>query len=325
MTSSHQSQVVMADNHGIVQSVEIVAQQLGLNKVVGLGEAHWFNSIFQHWQQVVLHHDVLAQCQDIVLEMGNQKYQQQVDQYITGSEQIGLSSIREMLQDSIVFPVWFAAYYVHFFKAVRAVNKARRDQDLPLVRLHIVEPAFSWKEVNSHVDYLNLNGGRDQAFYHYLEQNFLQKDKPVMLIMGAKHLLKTVKPHGIKNVAQLCEQHYPGRMFSVWPHIFRHKGLDKLAQDQPQLLLSGEGILADLTFDEVCPLPKRDTQTNAMINYASLLLHEQVDAYLLMKTVKREINVDQFVLDHSDRYAILAKAEFMHERQKQLLHTILFS
>ena len=314
---------VPARGADISQSVAIIAEQLALNKVVGLGEAHWFSAIFEHWQSVALHPDVLAQCQDIVLEMGNQKYQQQVDEYTAGSDDVGLQQIRHMLQDSIVFPVWFAAYYIEFFKAVRQVNQQRALSKRPLVKLHVMEPAFNWQDVSSHVDYLTLNAGRDQAFYRYIEKNFISERKPVMAIMGARHLLKVPQSYRIKNVAQLCEQYYPGRLFSVWPHIFKHKILDNLSLNQrATLLFTNSELLCDLTFKDVCPMPQKNMPDKTQ---SDTLLSDQVDAYLMIKGAKREMTVDQYALDNFDTQGIIAKATHLHDRQKQLLHKILLN
>jgi len=305
---------------GLANSVQILCEKLQQNKIVGLGEAHWFPSVFEYWQNLVLHDDVLDVCQDIALEAGNQRFQQEVNDYINGCHNTTERHIHSMLMASIVFPVWLAPYYLNFFRTVRQRNERRKQQGKSLVRLHVMEPEFLWRDIRSKVDYLKVNGSRDEAFFHYVEQHFVKANKPVIAIMGARHLLNITQKFKQQNFAQLCRQHLPNTLFTVWPHIFKQPILDGLVEEieersQGVIISTRSSRIESLDFSEICPMPQMEED--------SIPLPKQVDACLLVKGVGRVMQWDTTRLSSVDVYDILHRAQFLNDKQQQLIHRMI--
>ncbi|WP_370978716.1 hypothetical protein [Agaribacterium sp. ZY112] len=301
--------------------IDFACKTLSENKILGLGEAHWYPSIFSSICDIIFDERVLNTCTDIVVEMGNIKHQAMLDSYIEFTDHIYKGDIREVLLDSIIFPVWLAPQYINFLKSVRDINLRRKREKKTLIRIHLTEDEFSWKKIKSKADYIKQNSRRDEALFSIIKNRFIDENKPTIVLAGARHLLKKSPKFTAKNVRQLCDDYQQNRFVSVWPHFHLTDHSIADGWSPPTIIsLALNGKLSECRFTDISYGGSKIKQMPF-----KQPLHELIEGYLYLGDVERDFTFDaQYWADLAPSYIEQARA-YLNPRQITLIEPLISS
>ena len=174
----------------------------------------------------LLHHPAFpATVQVIVAEIGNARHQAVVDRFIAG-EPVAAADLRPVWRE--IFGWGFdTPIYEQFFRTVRAINRTLP----PAQRLRVLlgDPPLDWSDekykYTPDMDWNTWMGQRmdeRESFYtQVVETQVLAAGLRGLLIAGGAHFDRAVPrdllPKG--NTVQRLEQHTPGSVYVVAPHI----------------------------------------------------------------------------------------------------------
>lgn len=156
---------------------------------------------------------------DIVVECGNSRYQQLLDEYVAGGD-VTLAEARRVWRDTTQPSCGFSAFYDTLFPVVRQVNLA-----LPAERrLRVLagDPPIDWSRVTSPEDLAPFEE-RDTGVAAVMETEVLARHRKALMLFGIGHLL-----HGGGGSVAMYEREYPGRTYTIATHMGFAKDNDRL-------------------------------------------------------------------------------------------------
>ncbi|TCI03701.1 hypothetical protein EZV61_09155 [Corallincola luteus] len=307
-------------SNGVEDPIMWVKSKLLDKHIVGLGEAHWFEGVFDHLVQLALSPQLDESYSDLVVEFGNRKHQSLLNAYLSGSD-VPDEDLAAIWLDSMAFPAWLPPQYGRLFYLVREANKYRKTP----IKVHLAEPEFDWNAIRTPADLALLNGQRDQAIFNYLKLNFALKDRPAIIIIGARHLLKKplsgVRLRSNRCLAELFQEAKAGKLVSVWPHML---GTSTLADhplddiDVPSLI-SADGELAQrVRFDDVLLHPPSVRVS------LSPALFDMVDGYLYTGPQCRSNHVSRSAtLSSRWRQKLTYRLPLLNRKQQEVVVSML--
>jgi len=138
---------------------------------------------------------------DIIVESGSARYQQEIDAYVRG-DSTSDDVLREALENSAVAtPVWDRPIFPEFFRAVRALN-----QTLPAARrLRVLmgDPPIEWATVKTVDDYRPWLRQRDSYPAGMIQREVLTRNRRALIVYGDGHLQARSERPGRSMVAIL--------------------------------------------------------------------------------------------------------------------------
>ncbi len=312
------SMTIGADN--IQSPIDFMVRHLKKNKIVGLGEAHWYAHMFSELSTLLLDENVLSVCPDIVVEMGNAKHQKNLDAFLGLMALPEAVNIRDILLDSIIFPVWLAPQYIQFLYDVRATNKIRKQQGKTLVRVHLTEPPFQWQDIKTKTDAFIQNAKRDGAMFDVLKNRFIDQGKPAILLVGARHLLKSVENKPAKNVAQMCMDYKYKSIVSIWPHFYFKDKYAMASWPTPCIIPINktDSLLSFYDLSDISLIKKPNATRK--INTA---LSNMLDAYLYLGPVERSFNINKESWQGINLDTLRKRMLFMNEKQQAIVNSLI--
>lgn len=104
-----------------IDAVQTVIAAFDRVNLVALGERHWGREDAQFRQRLVQHPAFAQTVNDIVIEFGNPLHQTVLTRFVDG-EDVPLSELRKVWQDTTQPGAWDSPVYEDFLMAVRGVN-----------------------------------------------------------------------------------------------------------------------------------------------------------------------------------------------------------
>ena len=104
---------------------DVVLDALDTHQLVALGEFHLCQEYHDFLQALLLHPELPAKLDDIVVEFGNALYQDVADRFLLELEPVSDIELSQIWRNTIGGRTyWDAPVYEQFFRTVRAVNRA---------------------------------------------------------------------------------------------------------------------------------------------------------------------------------------------------------
>ncbi|PAJ75455.1 hypothetical protein CJF42_04770 [Pseudoalteromonas sp. NBT06-2] len=312
--------VVDSKQIGSVQDpIKVIEQSLKQKKIIGLGEAHWFQKLFNQLSQLILAPEIESLFSDIVVECGNSKHQNLLDDFISGKE-VAPEELQSIWLDSIVFPAWLPPQYGDLFYQIRKANFKRTTP----IKVHLTEPSFEWQDIKSKAEFIKINGNRDFALFEYVKKNLLQENKAAIVLVGARHLLKSeVSNRPIKSHAsfgQLMHKNYPDKLLSIWPHILTEPPAwvkDKSHSQRYGYFDTQNREIKNITFDEIAPV-------KPMFNlFSSAKLSSLVDGYLYLGVQERELSISPHLYNTKWCKKMAQRQKFLNQKQQMIVKKVI--
>jgi hypothetical protein len=169
-----------------VEPIGAILRQFESHNVVALGEVHGDLNSLKLRLALIREPRFAELVNDIVVEIGNARYQDAIDRYVRG-EDVPASVIREACRNTTNHNM--GPDYPSFeaiFHAVRALNLT-----LPAerrIRIVLGDPPFDWSKVQSVHDL--YRGDRDRFVVDLVLRESLAKNRRALIVYGHMHYLR---------------------------------------------------------------------------------------------------------------------------------------
>jgi hypothetical protein len=261
---------------------------------------------------------------DVVVEVGNARYQDLMDRYIRG-DRISLEAVRRAWQNTTVpNQIWADEA---LFEKIRAMNASRPPERQ--LRVLLGDPPIDWATVRTREDHFQWLAMRDSYPAALVQIEVLAKRRKALIVYGHLHFQRRqimsnfdMSDWRMQTIVSLIERASSARVFTIWrlddelapvvpdieswqvPRLATTRGTTLGATDVGQLIPSR----ARMTFrgDTMVPVPREQ--------WASLPVEEQLDAvlYLGPKVRMTEVVVPALAC---------AEAGFLEERLRRITLT----
>lgn len=246
--SDEQTQHWLQQTPNFYQGVKAAYAQ---HQVVAIGDYHWNNRVMAEVNGLLQHPEFLHQVKQLVVEFGNARHQQAMDDYLNGKtdDELVLDAAR---RDALFFTAWMPEVYADFFKIVRAYNLSVNEEKR--VKVWLAESPFYWERITGHDQWQQAANHKTDGFVNAAQQAMASGDK-VFMVFGAFHLLN-IEPQpktGALPMATLLKHAYPNKIFTVWPITEPqiNEALSSLAV--PSLLPTAVPAASELKLVDILP------------------------------------------------------------------------
>ena len=155
---------------------------------------------------------------DIVLEIGNARYQPLVDDYVNGKA-VDESALAEAWMNTTVANQISAD--VEWFRLVRQINRTR-PAGRPM-RILLGDPPIDWTKVQSREDHFKWLAQRDSFPAALVQTEVLAKERRGLIVYGHPHFQRrqmmsnfVMDDWRMQTIVSLIEHAGPTRVFTVW-------------------------------------------------------------------------------------------------------------
>jgi hypothetical protein len=179
---------------------------------------------------------------DIVIELGNARYQEVADRFVRG-EEVPLASLRRVWQDTTVATAGNNyAMMQELFETVRGVN-ARLPRERQL-RILLGDPPIDWDAVRTRSDHGRWLAWRDSYPAALTQLEVLAKRRKALLLYGQLHYQRgnvasnyDMQSREAQTIVSLIERATPSRIFIIWYPDLAALPVDASAWPAPSLAL----------------------------------------------------------------------------------------
>jgi hypothetical protein len=169
-----------------IEPVSAILDAFRTHTVVALGEGPHGNEQGHAFRLLLIRDPrFAANVNDIVVECGNGRYQNVIDQYVRG-ERVSDEAFRKVFSDSSTQnAVCDHSIYAELVQVVRTVN-ASNSADFQ-VRVLLGDPPVDWNRVRTWEDLRKQAGNRNQFVFDLVNREVVQKHRHALIIYGDGH------------------------------------------------------------------------------------------------------------------------------------------
>jgi len=276
---------------------------------------------------------------DIVIEVGNARYQDVMDRYIRG-EQIPIEAVRPAWQNTTVANQIWADEVL--FESIRKGNASRpRDRQL---RVLLGDPPIDWTDVKTREDHFRWLGMRDSYPAALVQVEVLAKRRKALLVWGHMHFQRRqimsnfdMSDWRMQTIVSLIERASPTKVFTIWR---LDEELEKLVPGLaswavPSLAVTRGTTLGETDVARLSPrlaLARMMVKGDALVplpraQWLSMPVEEQLDAVLYLGPAARMTEITTpaqacaqpgFLEERLRRIALTGIPAFEADRVKQV-------
>ncbi len=229
---------------------------------------------------------------DIVLEVGNARYQPIVDDYVNGGT-VDESALSQAWQNTTV-PNQISAD-LEWFRIVRRINSTRSLERR--VRILLGDPPIDWAMVRTRDDHSRWLAQRDSFPAALIQTEVIAKRRKALIVYGHLHFQRRNVATNFEmgdwrseTIVSLIERAGPTRVFTIWS--LDQPLLAALPQasewPKPALASTAGTTLGAIDVGRLTTFPPRARIVNGRIEplpkeqYATLPIEQQLDAVLYL-------------------------------------------
>ncbi|CAH0524002.1 hypothetical protein CTH30272_00154 [Allocatenococcus thiocycli] len=298
---------------GSISPLTFFKGKLESGSVLAIGEAHWYADLFEQMTQVLLSTELDGVFTHLFVEFGNAKHQKMLDDYLSGGD-ISDDELAAVWLDSIAFPAWMHPCYGEFFRRLKQAN-AQRNTPIKVV---LTEPPFDWQELRHPSQLAQLNAERDQALVEGIEVIKRQNDKGVVVLVGARHILKRSPTFGSTRhhpFGVLAAQRFGVQYVSVWPHMLP----TTLEQDSLELGIysTQQPRFSQMNFANLVP-------NKPTVNpYSETPVDQLVDAYWYLGPQTRQLSAAGVEIPQKWKAQLKKRLPLVNQRQRVVIQKVI--
>ena len=199
-------------------ALEGVIGALRANQLVAICDPHGSAAMQTFIRQLVADPRFADLVDDIVLEVGNARYQPLVDDYVNGKA-IDESALAEAWRNTTVANQISAD--VEWFRLVRQINRARPAERR--MRILLGDPPIDWTKVQTREDHFKWLAQRDSFPAALIQTEVLAKERRALIVYGQMHFQRRQMSSNFfmddwrtQTLVSLIERAGPTRVFTVW-------------------------------------------------------------------------------------------------------------
>jgi hypothetical protein len=234
---------------------------------------------------------------DIVVEIGNARYQAVVDDYVNGGDVDEYALAEAWLNTTVANQI---SADVEWFRQIRRIN-AGRPADRRL-RILLGDPPIDWSKVETRADHFAWLAQRDSYPAALIQAEILGKRRSGLIIYGHLHFQRRNVASNFETgdwraetIVSLIERAGPTRVFTIWrqEEILTSVFPDALKWPVPALAAVAGTSLGAIDVGRLTPFPPRVRIANGTLEpvpkdqYATLPVAQQLDAVLYLGPASR--------------------------------------
>jgi hypothetical protein len=235
---------------------------------------------------------------DVVLEVGNARYQALVDDYVNGGAVDEYSLAESWLNTTV--PNQISAD-VEWFRQVRRINASRPAGRR--LRILLGDPPIDWAAVLTRADHFTWLAQRDSYPAALIQTEVLGKRRKALIIYGHLHFQRRnvgsnfeMGDWRTETIVSLIERAGPTRVFTIWrlDEILTSVFPEASGWPFPALVPVAGTTLGAIDVGRLTTFPPRFRIVNGKPEplpkdqYATLPVAQQLDAVLMLGSTSRE-------------------------------------
>jgi len=250
--------------------------------LVHLGERHWNMTDYEFRLALINDPRFVEVVDDIVIEAGNNRYQDVLDAYILELDDIPDSILSQVWRNTVVVSgVWNGKIYKEFVRAVRQANENLPRADR--IRLLATDPPIDWTRVRTFDDWWSFLAQRSTYAPQVIKTEITDRGRKAFIIYGGAHFYRSGGPTcGGGNLGANIESVTGRPLFTIqptsgdsvlsrnfeaaigsseYPQFVNLKGSDLAVAQARDILFDGSGRLGDFTDGVLYLGPGPDLET----------------------------------------------------------------
>ena len=199
-------------------ALEGVIGALRANQLVAISDPHGSATSQTFIRRLIADPRFADLVDDIVVEIGNARYQPLVDDYVNGKA-IDESALAEAWLNTTV-PNQISAD-VEWFRRVREINRTRPAERR--MRILLGDPPIDWTKVQTREDHFKWLAQRDSFPAALIQTEVLAKERRALIVYGHLHYQRlnmmtnfAMDDLRAQTIVSLIERAVPTRVFTVW-------------------------------------------------------------------------------------------------------------
>jgi hypothetical protein len=199
-------------------ALEGVIEALRTNQLVAISDPHGSGTSQTFIRSLIADPRFADLVDDIVVEIGNARYQPLVDDYVNGKA-IDEPALAEAWLNTTVANQISAD--VEWFRIVRQINRAR--PPARRMRILLADPPIDWTKVHTREDHLKWLAQRDSFPAALIQTEVLAKERRALIVYGHLHYQRlnmmtnfVMDDWRTQTIVSLVERAGPTRVFTVW-------------------------------------------------------------------------------------------------------------
>ena len=277
-----------------VPALEGVIAAMRANQLVAISDPHGSATSQNFIRQLIADPRFRDVVDDIVVEIGNARYQALVDDYVNGTTS-DESALAEAWMNTTVANQISAD--VEWFRLVRQINRTRpADRRM---RILLGDPPIDWTKVRTREDHFKWLAQRDSFPAALVQTEVIAKERRALIVYGHLHFQRRQMSSNFfmddwraQTIVSLIERAGPARVFTVWTLADELTGAfpDARSWTRPAFAAVRGTSLGALDIARVFPnRPRMQIVDGAMkplpaSEWATLPVEQQMDAVMYFGT-----------------------------------------
>jgi hypothetical protein len=191
---------------------------LRTNQLVAICDPHGSATMQTFIRQLIADPRFAELVDDLVLEVGNARYQPLVDDYVNGNA-IDESALAEAWMNTTVANQISAD--VEWFRLVRQINRTRPAGRR--MRILLGDPPIDWARVQTRQDHFKWLAQRDSFPAALIQTEVIAKERRAVIVYGQMHYQRRMMSTNFfmedpraQTIVSLIERAGPARVFTIW-------------------------------------------------------------------------------------------------------------
>jgi hypothetical protein len=306
-----------------VAALEGVIDALGANQLVAISDPHGSAAAQSFIRQLIADPRFATLVDDIVVEVGNARYQSLADDYVTGKP-VEESALAEAWLNTTVANQITAD--LEWFRAVRQINRGRAGRPM---RILLGDPPIDWTKVQTREDHSKWLAQRDSFPAALIQTAVLAKERKALIVYGHLHFQRRQMASNLfmddwraQTIVSLIERAGPTRVFTIWRLAEELTNAYREAKSWPQpafVTVKGNSLGA-LDVARLYPKMPRAQIVNGAITpltpdaWAPLPIEQQLDAVLYLGESANDRHLEP-------PNTVCARRGFLEERLRRIALT----
>lgn len=268
--------------------IRAITHAYDTSTIVCFGESHDKLELLNFYIELINDKEFQERVDDIVLELGNSRYQNVLDDYISGKN-VDYNEVRKIWFDATnsLLQLGDSSLVELLINEIRKINSGLTDETK--FRVVVVDPPLDWSKVRSATDFDPWLGRRDLSFIKNVWYEVLDKNRKGFIIMGRRHLLRNdPRPLNYVSFIDILEKRVGNRI-----PIFRVEENDRIQEgvypieetelsEKPIIsnsdFLYKDAVDAIIYFNKLTPLvihPFKKPSDLNVLNERSMIVHRE--------------------------------------------------
>ena len=278
-----------------VDAVTGILEAFQTHDVVALPDAH--GNAESHAFRLALIRDprFAATVDDIVIELGNARYQDLADLYVSGGD-VPITDLRKVWQDTTISTAGNNYEMTEeLLQTVRGLNAMRRGSRK--LRVLLGDPPIDWQRVQSRADFQGYFALRDSYPAAQIVSEVIAKGRKALVTYGALHFQRlniltnySMEAWQAQTILSLLEAATPTRVYTIWEADLQTLGDQARSCPSQQLATVSGTSFGDADF--AIFVPAMAAQRSSIVNgkfepvpasqFRRISVEDQLDAVLYL-------------------------------------------